>query len=159
MKPLYSQVEDEKYLVALETIAACVEATKDKLKNVKVYCNDAIAQYKRAMTTMPADRLEEQIRTAAYLSWKIEINHALRLQQQVRASSGPVTFVERVRSWVFTPVGFGLLYLAFFVLPMLLLMFATNKQRAKLLKSNSQPRRLGKMDHLNLIGHRNRPVR
>lgn len=70
---------------ALDYIEICIDAQKNNDSNKDYYCQDATAFYKDAITDLPNNRVEENIRRAAYSAMKVELAAKLRASVMERA--------------------------------------------------------------------------
>lgn len=72
---LHKESRDQR---ALDYIDVCIEASRNKDINKDYYCEDAVAFYKDAVEGLPHNKMEENIKRAAYGSMKVEVAVKLR---------------------------------------------------------------------------------
>lgn len=70
---------------AMDYIEICIDAQKSNDPNKDYYCQDATAFYKDAIIDLPNNRVEENIRRAAYSAMKVELGAKLRASVMERA--------------------------------------------------------------------------
>lgn len=70
---------------AMDYIEICIDAQRGNDPNKDYYCQDATAFYKDAIIDLPNNRVEENIRRAAYSAMKVELGAKLRASVMERA--------------------------------------------------------------------------
>lgn len=116
--PFNSQVEDERFLVAVDWADACSKQMQSGQPTATRTCKKADASYRAAYPTMVPSVLEDRIREADYTGWIIELNKSLRLQRSERASHVPGTAMEKLWPFALSTTGICLIAMLFIVLPL-----------------------------------------
>jgi hypothetical protein len=134
--PLNGQVEDERYLVAIDTVTACIDENRDSRRVAQSVCLKAVREYK---AVFPHASIQDDVKIGDFYLWRVELNHALRLQQQSRAVDVPETFIEIARNVIFSETGVLVLFLLMVVLPEVVLWAFFRGHRAALVGRRQGP--------------------